>query len=262
MLFALGNFQADYVGQCDRCLARNVVCQQLAGTVRCLVCSKARKTCEYLHSAEGAKGKAREVGPVLDAAEESEGEEEEEEDEDEEGEEAAEEPDKPEKTHSPAIRVLRRIVSPLKSIGKRQTTDLSPGSVKDREAESSQRSRTRHHSPEESLEVPIVSRFSSPYHTTMPPPSSTYSGAHTSEDHFFVRRLENDLRASREDLSVVTRRWRESQEDLGMLVRRHQANESLLLEEIASLKARLGEGSSGRGGSSGRRGGAGSAAGR
>jgi hypothetical protein len=230
--------------------------------VRCVVCANARKTCEYVHSAGGATGKKRQVGPIVDAAEASEGEEEEEEAEEEEEEKEAVEQKKPEKAASPVIRVMRKIVSPLKGIGKRQTNELSPGSVKDREAESSQRTRSRHHSPPESVEVPIASRVPSPYHSSMAPPSSIYTGARSSDDPFYVRRIENELRESKEDLAILARRLQDSREDLGVVLRRHQSKESLLLEEIASLKAKLGEGSSGRGGSSGRRRGAGSASGR
>ena len=70
--------------------------------------------------------------------------------------------------------------------------------------------------------------------------------------------MEINLKASQEDLAIVTRWWRESQEDIGTLLHCHESRESLLKEEIAMLKARLGEGSSE---SSGRRGGVGRSSG-
>ena len=93
----------------------------------------------------------------------------------------------------------------------------------------------------------------------MPPPSSVYGDSSATFDPFYVRQMENDLWASQEDLAIVTRRWRESQEDIETLLRRHELRESLLREEIAMLKARLGEGSSE---GSGRCGGVGRSSGR
>lgn len=183
--------------------------------------------------------KGETVGKILDAAEESDPEDEEEE--------QAEEEQK--KATSPVIKVLRNITSPLKSIGKRKTTKLSPGTVQEREAESSQRARGRQPSPSPSVEVPEVHQSpSSFYSATMPPPSSISSHRGDHYDPFYVRTLENELR--------------ESQEDLNIVLRRQESKESLLREEIASLKARLGEGSSGVSRSSEKRRGAGGSSGR
>jgi hypothetical protein len=183
------------------------------------------------------KGKA--VGKVVDAAEESEPENEEEEE--------AQEEQK--KTTSPVVKAFQKITSPLRGIGKRKTTELSPGTIQDREAESSQRARGRQPSPSPSVEVPEVHRgTSSFYSATMPPPSSISSRRGDYTDPFYVRTLENELR--------------ESQEDLNIVLRRQESRESLLREEIATLKARLGEGSSGVSRSSEKRRGAGGSSGR
>ena len=156
-------------------------------------------------------------------------------------------------------------------MGKRKTTELSPRSVQEREASTSQKTRARAGSPTPSLEVPIFSREPSfSPSSAMPPPSSIYSHGSAPYDPFYVRSLEDDLRASREDLSILARRYNDSLEDITRLVRRQKSRESLLQDEIAALKTRLGEGSSrgssGRrgsaGGSSGKRGGAGSSSGR
>lgn len=217
-------------------------------------CKKAKQSCQYLIA--GASAGAREtVGPIRDAAEDSS--EEEEEEEDGEGEEEEEEEERP-KASSPIARAFKKLASPLKGLGKRKTTELSPKSVQEREADSSQRARVRRSPSNVSIEVPVVSRSASSF--AMPPPS-TSSGVYSSvHDPFYVRRLENDLRESREDLTILSRRLTESQEDIGVLLRRHASRESLLKEEIEQLKARLGEGGTG---SSGRRGGgAGSSSGR
>jgi hypothetical protein len=217
-----------------------VVCEQVAGTIRCVVCSKAKQSCLYHLSDAGVKGNV--VAPLRDAAEESPGEEEEEDEEEEE-----EEEEKEKKGPSPLVKVFRKVTSPLKTIGKRKATELSHKSVLDREAEPSQRARERPPSTSSSADLPDPSMGSSSFYSnTMPPPPLTGStGLGIPSDPFYVRRLEVRLR--------------ESQEDITTLLRRHESRESLLLEEIAMLKDRLGEGSvSG----SGRRGGAGGSSGR
>jgi hypothetical protein len=229
-----------------------VVCEQVVGTVRCIVCSKARQSCLYTLSEGDSKGK--QVGKILDAAEES-SEEEEEEGEEEEGEE-----EEKKKKSSPLVKVFKKFTSPLKGLGKRKPDELSPGSVQEREVEPSQRARARQPSPSPSVDVPEPTRGSSSiYSETMPPPSSVYSGSSATFNPFYVRQMENDLRASQEDLAIMSRRWRDSQEDLGIFLRRQESRESLLREEIAMLRARLGEGSSE---GSGRRGGVGRSSGR
>jgi hypothetical protein len=195
------------------------------------------------------------VGPIRDAAEESSEEEEREGEEEEEEEEEEEVSAKPK---SPIVRAFKKLTSPLKSLGKRKTTELSPKSQQEREAESSRRARGRSSPSVQSIEAPEPARSGSSFYSVAMPPPSTISSSHqTVYDPFYVRRLENDLRESKEDLNIVSRRLRESQEDIGVLLRRQGSRESLMLEEIAALKARLGEGSSGRGGragsSSGRR---------
>ena len=186
------------------------------------------------------------VGPIRDAAEESEEEEDEEEEE-----------DAPKKTRSPLGKVFNKVLSPLKSISKRKATELSPGSVKDVEAESNQRARGCQLSPALSIEVPIPSKGTSPYYSTsMPPPSIVSSRSAAPQDPFYVQRLENQLRESQEDLSLM-------QEGILRLEHRYASRQSLLLEDISHLRTRLGEGKgSRRGGSSGGRGGAGSSSGR
>ena len=188
------------------------------------------------------------VGPIRDAAEESEEEEDEEEEEEE---------DAPKKACSPLGKVFNKVVLPFKSISKRKAMELSPGSVKDVEAESSQRARSCQPSPASSVEVPIPSQDTSPYYSTsMPPPSVVSSRFNTPQDPFYVRRLDNQLRESQEDLTLM-------QEGMQRLERRYASRESLLMEESALLRSRLSEGEgSRRGGSSRGRGGAGSSSGR
>jgi len=233
-----------------------VVCEQAEGTVRCVVCSKAKQACLYHMSDAGGKGKA--VAPLRDAAEESSEEEEEEEEE-------VVEKEKEKKGSSPLVNALKKITSPLKAIGKRKTTELSPGSVKDREAESSERARARKPSPSSSFDIPEPSHGSSSFYSvTMPPPPSIIStGLGNSPDPFYVRRLENSLRESQEDLTTM-------RQGVTKLEQRYASRESLLLEEIALLKANIAErdaaSQSGKrgaaGSSSGRRGGTGSSSGK
>lgn len=197
------------------------------------------------------------VGPIRDAADDSSSEEEEEEEDEEvEAEEDEGEAEKKGKKKSSLVRAFNKIASPLKSLGKRSTTELSPKSIQDRDAEASQRARRRRSPSQASVEASFI----------MPPPSAISGISGSSQDPFYVRRLESDLRESKEDLFILTRRLRESQEDFGTLLRRQESRESMLKEEIEMLRARLGEGSSGvRGGagsSSGRRGGGGSSSGR
>jgi len=205
------------------------------------------------------------VGPIRDAAEDSSNEEEEEEEEEEEDAEEDEgEVEKESKKKSPLVRAFNKIAAPLKALGKRTTTELSPKSIQDREAEPSQRARRRRSPSHASVEDPFPSRAASSF--TMPPPSTTSGASGALYDSFYVRGLENELRESKEDLHIMARRYRESQEDIGTLMRRHASKESLLREEIEVLKARYGESSSSRrgeaGSSSGRRGGGGSSSGR
>lgn len=219
-------------------------------------CSKAKQSCKFLIAEASSQTKQKLVGPIRDAAEDSPEDEEEEEEGDEAGEE--EEGEKQPKASSPIARAFKKLASPLKNLGKRKTTELSPQSVKEREVESSQRAWRRRSPSNASVEVPVPSRSASSF--AMPPPSITSGVYSSAEDPFYVRRLENDLRESREDLTILSRRLAESQEDIGVLLRRHASRESLLKEEVASLRARLGEG--GSGGSGRRGGGAGSSSGR
>ena len=234
--------------KCDRCIKTDRICEQVVGTTRCKVCAKAKQSCNYHISEASQKDKGKQVGRIVDAAEESE-------EEGDEGEEEEEEEEK--KGPSPIAKAFKKLTSPLKAIGKRKTTELSPGSLKDREAESSERARARHPSPSSSVELPEPSRDSSSFiSSTMPPPSNLSGSFHTTYDPFYVRRLENRLQESQEDLTTM-------REGITKLEQRYASRESLLLEEIAHLKTRLGEGEgSRRGGSSGGRGGVGSSSGR
>ena len=114
----------------------------------CVPYTKARQKC--LHLSAGATtsitkaNKKHNVIEVGESEEEEEVEEEkeeeeevEEEKEEEEGEEEVEEAEK--KKSSPVAKVLSKLALPFKSIGKCKTTQLSAQLVKDREAESSQR---------------------------------------------------------------------------------------------------------------------------
>jgi hypothetical protein len=157
----------------------------------------------------------------------------------------------------PIIKVFKKITSPLKAIGKHKATELSPGSLKDWEAESSERACGRQPSPSSSVELPEpFHNSSSLIFAAMPLPSNFSGSFNTTYDSFYMRRLENRLQESQEDLTTM-------REGINKLEQRYASRESLLLEEIAHLKTRLGEGeSSRRGGSSGGHGGAGSFSGR
>ena len=214
--------------KCDRCIKSDKICEQVVGTTRCKVCAKAKQSCNYHISEASQKDKGKQVGKILDAAEESK----------EEGDEEEEEEEK--KGPSPIVKVFKKITSPLKAIGKRKATELSPGSLKDREAESSQRAHARQPSPSSCVELPEPSRDSSSFiSSTMPPPSNLSGSFHTTYDPFYVRRLENCLQESQEDLTTM-------REGIIKLEQRYALRESLLLEEIAHLKTRLGEGEGSR----------------
>ena len=228
-------------------MTRNKVCEQVAGrSTRCLACAKAKQSCKYLISAASATGE--QVGPVLDAAEKSDA------DEDGEGDEEEEEP--PVKKTSPIATVIRKMTSPLRNLGKRKTAELSPGSVQERDAEPDARVRSRAAPSIHSIETPEPSRGSSFYSSAMPPPSTVVSSQNPYRDEFYIRRLETDLQSAREDNAMMNRRLRDSYEDLSTLTRRYESKESLLYEEISTLKAQLRGGSSrggrGAGSSSGR----------
>ena len=163
--------------KCDWCIKTDKICEQVVGTTRCKVCAKAKQSCNYHISEVSKKDKGKQVGQVLDAAEESEAEGDEEEEEEEEEKAGA----------SPIIKVFKKLTSPLKAIGKRKATQLSPGSLKDREAESSERARGHPPSPSSAIELPEPSRDSSSLlSTAMPLPSSVYSGSSTTFDLFYV----------------------------------------------------------------------------
>ena len=123
--------------------------------------------------------------------------------------------------------------------------------------ESSERAHARQPSPSSSVELPEPSRDSSSFiSSTMPLPSNLSGSFHTTYDPFYVRHLEHCLQESQEDLTTM-------HEGITKLEQRYASRESLLLEVIAHLKTRLGEGEGSRqGGSSGGRGGAGSSSGR
>jgi hypothetical protein len=220
-------------------------------------CAGARQACKFFIS-EAVTPRKNPVGPLRDAAEVSESEE---------GQEEREEEETPgpkpsdSKGKSVMKKVFNKLASPLQNLGKRKTTELSPGSIQERQVEPSERARGRPPSPSLSLEVPIHSA-SSPYSSSAMPPPSTTSYPASSSDPFFVRSLEYQLRESQEDLAILSRRYRESQEDINLLLRRQESRDSLLREEIATLKARLGEGSSGVSRSSEKRRGAGGSSGR
>ena len=221
------------------------MCDQVVGrSTRCNSCVKAKQSCKFLIAEASGQTKGREVGPIRDAAEKS-PEIEEEDDEEEEEEEEEER-----QASSPIARALKKIASPLRALGKRKTTELSPKSVQERDADSSQRARLRRSPSNVSVEVPVPSRSASSF--VMPPPSTISAVSGGPYDPFYVRRLENELRESKEDLAIMGRRFRESQEDIGILLRRHASKESLLFEEIAALKGEYGESSlSRRGGARG-----------
>ena len=114
----------------------------------CVPCAKARQKC--LHFSAGATTSITKAEKKLNVVEVGESEEEEEE-----GEEEVEEAEK--KKTSPVAKVFSKLASPLKSIGKCKTMQLSPQLVKDREAESSQRACGCQPSPVPSSEVPLPS---------------------------------------------------------------------------------------------------------
>ena len=60
-----------------------------------------------------------------------------------------------------------------------------------------------------------------------------------------MQHLENKLRESQEDVASFARQLHKLQEDLNDMIHHQQSKESLLMEEIVSLKAKLGEGGSG-----------------
>src|SRR5208282_2327085 len=98
-------------------------------------CVKAKQACNYYISQGNLQGSRERVGPIRATEEESEEEQEGEREEEEE-----EEEEKP-KTVSPVVKVFRKLATPLKSLRKRKTTELSPGTVKEYETEASHRAR-------------------------------------------------------------------------------------------------------------------------
>jgi hypothetical protein len=152
------------------------------------------------------------------------------------------------KASSSVIKVLHKLSSPIRKLGKRKPTELSPGSLPEREEGSSSRSRARESSPTAAQEVTIASAPPSSFTSDMPPPSVIPSA---SSNPFYVRHLEQKLRESQEDLAIMDRRLRESREDIGTLMQRHASRESLLMEEIEYLRGNYGEGSSRQGSGAG-----------
>ena len=205
--------------------------------MRCVGCAKARQKCLYLSLMTGTG--TSEVGKLQDADEESEGEEEGEE------EDKEEEPEK--KTALPVAKVLKKLGSSLRSLGKRKASQRSPELVQDKGTASVQRACDQQPSPIPSINIPEPLMGSSSVNSlAMPPPSSIYSVVDC-QDFFYVQCLEHQL-------------W-ESQEDLKNVICHSELRESILYEEIAHLRARLGEGPSRSGSGSGQRGGASSSSG-
>ena len=122
-------------------------------------------------------------------------------------EEEVEEEEGEEKKTSPITKVLFQLALPLKIIGKCKTMQLSPQSVKDREAESSQRTHGHQPSPVPFSEVPLPfhhpSQQTSPFYSiSMPPPSSSFSSSlDQSQDPLYVQHLKNKLCESQEDIA-------------------------------------------------------------
>ena len=151
------------------------------------------------------------VGKLWDADEESEDEDEGEEEKEEE-EDKEEEPEK--KTASPVAKVLKKLGSPLKSLGKRKASQQSPELVQDKGTVSVQRACDQQPSPIPSVNIPEFFMGSSSSNSlAMPPPSSVVN----CQDPFYVRHLEHQL-------------W-ESQEDLKNVICHSESRESILYEE-------------------------------
>ena len=148
----------------------------------------------------------------------------------------------------PVAKVLKKLGLPLKSLGKRKACQWSPKLVQDKGTASVQRARDQQPSPIPSVNIPEPLTGSSSYNSlAMLPLSSIYSVIDC-QDPFYVRCLEHQL-------------W-ESQEDLKNVICCSESRESILYEEIAHLRARLGKGPSRSGSSSGQRRGASSSSGR
>lgn len=226
--------------KCDRCAARNTVCEQAAGrSTRCQVCKDARQACTY-RDAQSSGGIVEKVGPVLDAAEESE------EETNAREVEIADEGEQSKTKSSPIVSALKKITSPLKKLGKRKPAELSPKAIEERESESSERAHSRFTAQRQSPELGgLFGSSSSLPSSNMPPPSSVPTtpgfagrevyGASRQTD-FYTRRLEVDLQSSQDYVNLLVRRLRESQEDLQSVLAAHESRESLLLEEVQYLR--------------------------
>jgi hypothetical protein len=209
----------------------NKVCNQVVGAAtRCIPCKTAHQACQYLISG-AADVRGEKVGKIIDAAEESD-----EESEEQEVEEVEEEEESTKKT-SPIVSALKKIASPLRNLGKRKPTELSPKTIDDRDSEASERARARTMAvrqspelgdyPESSASLPL---------SAMPPPSSISGSSGPPLRDFYTRRLEIDLQAAREYNTLLSRRLRDSQEDLHAALARHESRESLLTEEVLYLR--------------------------
>ena len=131
----------------------------------------------------------------------------------------------------PVAKVLKKLGSPLRSLRKRKASQHFPELVQDKGTVSVQRAHNQQPSPIPSVNIPEPLTGSSLSNSlAMLPPSSIYS--------------------------VV------NQEDLKNVICRSELRESILYEEIAHLRARLGEGQSRSGSGSGQCGGASSSSGR
>lgn len=205
----------------------------------------AHQACQYLISG-AADARGEKVGKIVDAGEESD-----EESEEQDVEEIEDEEESLKKA-SPIVSVLKKIASPLRSLGKRKPTELSPKAIEDRESEASDRARARTMPSRQSPELGDHSGSSSSLPLSTMPPPSTISATSGPLRDFYTRRLEIDLQAAREYNQLLSRRLRDSQEDLQAALARHESRESLLVEEVLYLRGVAGEsqsGSSSRGGS-------------
>ena len=117
------------------------------------------------------------------------------------------------KTALPVAKVLKKLGSPLRSLGKRKASQRSPELVQDKGACDQQPF------PIPSVNIPeLLMGSSSSNSLAMPPLSSIYSVVNC-QDPFYVQRLEHQL-------------W-ESQEDLKNVICHSELRESILYEDIA-----------------------------
>lgn len=129
-----------------------------------------------------------------------------------------------------------KLLSPIRSLRKRKTADLSPESVEAKEASSSSsKIRRKDSSSDNSVQiVPPPPRSQASIYSTMPPPSLVSRGSNISfstqsaADDFEVQLLRQQLQESQEDLNLARRRW--------------ETREALYQSQIAELKSQAGRG--------------------